>query len=118
MVQSPSRDEAMKELEVLLSRIIAGKVSVSEQTSINHDLHIGGDDAADLIEGVHAKFGTRFDGFKYETFFPNETEVFGEHVARLFGFKNKKRKQLSVGHLVDVIQKGAWIDPPSPSSTS
>lgn len=113
-----SRGEIIKELEPLLSRLADKKASISESTSIYRDLSIGGDDAAELIEGVHAKFGTRFDGFKYEAFFPNETEAFGEHLARLFGFKNKKRKQLLVGHLVDVIQTGSWFEPPNASLAS
>lgn len=112
---SLSRDEILKELEPLLSRLADRAVSASEGTSIYGDLSIGGDDAAELIEGIHARFGTRFDGFKYEVFFPNETEALGAHFARLLGFKNKKGKPLLVGHLVDVIQKGAWFEPPDSS---
>ncbi len=108
---SPSREEIRKELEALLSRISARKVSIVETTSIYRDLAIGGDDAGDLIEGIHGKFGTRFDGFKYDVYFPNETDALFDHLASIFGFRNKKKRNLLVGHLLDVIQCGAWFEP-------
>lgn len=117
MVEMLSREEILKELAPVLLKIGGKKMPVSEATLIFHDLTIGGDDAAELIEEVHARYGTRFEGFKYETYFPNEVEDFWEYVGSLFGFKRTERKHFWVGHLIDVIQKGAWFEPPAPPST-
>jgi hypothetical protein len=92
-------------------RPFAGNESVSESTRILQDLGIDGDDADEFLEAVHAKFGTRFDGFVFSTYFSNGEIGSGEGWLRRRGFEDP-RKPLSVGHLLDVIIGGAWFDPP------
>ena len=110
---SEKREEILHQLERILSQIVAKKVTVSEQTSVYGDLSIAGDDAIELIEWIHSKFGTKFDGFRFDEYFRNETDAFAEHLARLVGFKRNIRRPLFVSHLVDVIDSGAWFDPPN-----
>jgi len=110
MEQVFSRDEIRTRLESFLRRIGGKKKVISEKTLVLQDLGIGGDDAGELLDEIHASFGTRFDGFEFDLYFPNETEALGEHYARLLGFKSR-RKPLPVGHLVSVIEHGQWFEP-------
>ena len=97
-------------------RPFAGNESVSESTRILQDLGIDGGDADEFLEAVHAKFGTRFDGFVFSTYFSNGEIGNGEGWLRRRGFEDPRRP-LTVGHLIDVIMRGVWFDPPDQSVT-
>ena len=89
----------------------AVKGSFSEDCRVLQDLNIAGDDADEFLEAVHDAFGTRFDGFVFGDYFPNDDEIGGERWLRRLGFRDG-RKVLTVGHLLDVIQHGIWFEPP------
>src|SRR5579863_10497581 len=105
-----SRAETFETLKTVLEPFV-GNESVSEDTRILQDLGIDGDDADELLEAVHAKFGTRFEGFVFSTYFSNEEFGSGEGWLRRRGFEDP-RKPLTVGHLLDVIIGGVWFVPP------
>lgn len=98
-------------LEPLLMKFGAKQPPFSDDCFLLQDLGIGGDDADEFLEAIHATFGTRFDGFAFATYFPDEHEAVGEHWFRRLGFKDT-RKPFRLGHLVDVVQRGAWFEPP------
>lgn len=98
-------------LEKLVQRIIGTKKPIRDADLIYHDLGIGGDDAGELLDDIHEKFKTSFEGLSFHQYFPNELDAFLLHIARLFGHKGKRYKPLSMGHLKDVIRKGKWFDP-------
>jgi hypothetical protein len=66
-----------------------------------------------VLDAIRNRFGTDFHEMRFERYFPNEGEVSSEHILKFLGFRKKaKWQRLTVGHLVDVIQKGKWFDPP------
>ncbi len=96
-------------LREMLSKFIGGR-QVEIQTELFHRLGIAGDDAAELIDDVHERFGTDFSGFRFDDFFPNEADALGSHVARVLGVRSQK-KPLTPGHLAQVVEKGRWFEP-------
>jgi Protein of unknown function (DUF1493) len=83
---------------------------IHDSIRIYHDLLISGDDAVELLERVHNAFGTRFDGFTFETYFPDETESISTRIAKFFGINDGKR-EFTFKHLLSVVDRGAWFDP-------
>lgn len=106
-----SRDEVWRRLEPVLARFTAKLLS--EDCRILQDLGISGDDADEMLSEVRKAFGTRFDGFVFHDYFPSDDEAGGERWLRRLGFRDD-RKALTVGHLLDVIRRGAWCEPPAP----
>ena len=81
---------------------------IDSSLRIHEDLHIAGDDAADLINRIHEEFGTSFDGFEFSEYFPDETEAIFYLLLIPLGL-NRKRS-ISVRHLVDVVNAGKWFE--------
>jgi hypothetical protein len=90
---------------------ISGGRRVSPDTLLWQDLHLGGDDVVELLERIHQKFGTSFEGLVYSRFFPEEHEAIGASWAARLGL-GSKREHVRVQHLVDVVARGQWFDPP------
>ncbi|HWF65289.1 MAG TPA: DUF1493 family protein [Rhizomicrobium sp.] len=110
-----SNDEIFGALRAMIEPFIRKSLVVSRAAAIYHDLGIGGDDAGELLDAIHDRLGTDFRDLHFDRYFPNEGEVFSEHILKLLGFRKKaKWRRLTVGHLIDVIQKGAWFEPPAP----
>lgn len=99
--------EGSAALDVLIRRISRAK-ALSPATALFHDLSLAGDDALELLESMHARFGTRFDGFDFSRYFPDETEALSHH---LLPHRRQRKKRLTVGHLHAVLAAGAWFDP-------
>lgn len=104
------RAETFEALKTVL-RPFVGKESVSDDDRVLQDLGIAGDDAEELLDAIHKKFGTRFEDLRFSTYFPDDHEANGEGWLRRLGFEDPRRP-LTVGHLLDVIMRGAWFDPP------
>lgn len=104
------REDIWRRLARLLARFTT--TPLSEDCRILQDLGIGGDDAGEFLDAVHQTFGTRFDGFVFSAYFPDDGEAAGEEWFRRLGFRDS-RKTLTVGHLLDVIQRGVWFEPPA-----
>src|SRR5262245_56315081 len=101
-------DETVREeLQGIVQEILGAPRVISDVTRLYHDLWIAGDDAAELLNKVRNRFGTRFDGFQFEAYFPNETEAMIGHIARLFGYSSR-RKGFTFGHLLEVVKAGRW----------
>lgn len=107
------REEIRKELEALLKPYTSRTKNFSEDVRILHDLGIGGDDADEVLEPIIEKFGTNFEGFDFTEYFPAENEMMAEKWLLRLGFENSRRP-LRIGHLIDVIELGAWFEPPLP----
>jgi hypothetical protein len=105
-----SREEVWRRLKPLLARFSARPLS--EDCRLLQDLDIDGDDAGEFLETVQRTFGTRFDGFLFGAYFPDEDEAGSERWLRRLGFCDSC-KALTVGHLLDVIQRGTWFEPPA-----
>ena len=100
------------EIVAILQDIVGKRPRIEPSTRIYEDLLIAGDDAAELLERIQKKFGTSYEGFRFEDFFPNESDALLCRIALLFGFGS--RKTLTVQHLSDVVQAGKWMEPGRP----
>jgi hypothetical protein len=95
---------------------VASVRSVMPNTRLWHDLSLGGDDVIELLERLEAKFGTSFADLPFTDFFPEEGAALGDHFLKLLGLKGD-RKPVTVQHLADVVNQGAWFDPSETGST-
>ena len=102
--------ESQRERLVTHLRKFVGKAKIDDHTRVYHDLKIAGDDAIELIGDLRTDFQVDFDGMKFSDYFPGETDAFPEHLGRLLRLKSK-RKPLTVGHLLLVVEKGRWQEP-------
>jgi hypothetical protein len=89
-----------------------GRKPIPRSTAIYHDPRIAGDDAYELFEMIVKRFGTSFEGFQWPTYFPDETQI-GPlwWLAEKLGHHETKWKRTTVGHLLAVIECGAWFEP-------
>lgn len=101
-----------KDLEGLVVKIAACRQPIEGSTRLYHDLRISGDDAFELIDEIWKNFGTKFDGFKWDIYFPNESEALFFHICRIFG-GDKKFRPLTFDHLLNVVRTGYWFEPPA-----
>lgn len=84
-------------------------------TRLFHDLGMGGDAANDLLEGIHRRFGTSFREFDFESYFPGEHDAFWFFHLRRFKWVARQKKDLTLGHLIKVVQAGKWFGPDLPA---
>jgi hypothetical protein len=96
-------------LRAILSKFV-GAEPVRLESQLYQQLGIAGDDAAELLEEVRARFGTAFAGFRFYDFFPDETEALAGHLARLAHLRSRK-KPFTFAHLMLVVEQGHWSDP-------
>jgi len=103
-------DIAEPELIAMVQRITRSRKTISRSAAIYQDLGIAGDDAYELFGMISARFGTSFQGFDWPSYFPNETEGLFFYWAAKMGLRDKKRRTLTVGHLLAVIERGTWFE--------
>lgn len=100
------------ELLAMIKRVADSRKPVSRHAAIFHDLQIHGDAAIELLDGLTRRWNVSFEGFDFPAYFPKETEYGAlSFCAAKLGFRDKKRRQLSVAHLLEVIHRGAWFEP-------
>jgi acyl carrier protein len=86
------------------------KSHIRSSAEIYHDLRVHGMDLVELIVFINKKYGTIFDGFDPSQYGPPETGPFLRWILERMGWR-KTYKSLTVGHLIEVVQCGAWFDP-------
>ena len=79
-------------------------------SELYHDLHLHGDDAGELLEAIHERHGTVFDGFNFKAYFPNETEGL-PRVVKWMGVKDRTVGSFTVRHLAKCVEIGRWFEP-------
>lgn len=93
---------------------ISPQIAISDDTLLEADLGITGDDGDELLESIEREFGLSFvgtDGTLREAFalkddeylFHSEGFGFFAFIASLFGKDLEKIKSLTVGQLYDVL---------------
>ena len=112
-VDSMAENVVREGLRTIVQEIMASRRVVSDAARLYHDLFISGDDAAHLLDKVHKIYGTRFDGFHFDSYFPDEAEAWMCHFARLLGLPSR-RSSFTFGHLVRVVMAGRWMEPSNP----
>lgn len=101
------------EIQDMVRFIHGGKSTVSDSTRLWHDLRISGDDAYELLEMVHKRFGTRFDAFDFNAYFPGETDIFEGLISMIAAWfrRSDGRREFTFGHLVAIVERGVWFQP-------
>lgn len=103
-------------IEPILREFFGNRTSLEPTTRLQHDLHLGGDDVDELLEKIVATYGTDFSELDFDAFFPDETDALSYYWTSLIGCESDK-KEFTLGHLVDVINRGQWFDPVAPGAT-
>ncbi len=103
-------EEDKETLLSIIFEVIGKSVSCNEESLVYHDLKISGDDAFELLNNIHKKFGTNFSEFDFEKFFPNETE---DMYYQVMPFLKKRKTKLKIKDLMSAIENGAWVTPTS-----
>jgi hypothetical protein len=86
------------------------KSHIRSSAEVYHDLRVYGMDLIELIVFINKKYGTTFDGFDPSQYGPPETGLFWRWMLERMGWR-KTYKSLTVGHLIEVVQRGTWFDP-------
>lgn len=103
-------DSIRDKLVSIVLRISGGKREPDDCDCLYHNLRIAGDDALELLEAVQKEFGTKFDNLNFGTYFPNEGDLMGYQLSKMFGVRDKL-KRFNFGHLVEVVKSGHWYEP-------
>jgi hypothetical protein len=102
--------------EAELVAIIRGwagrKKSIALSTALYQDLFIVGDDAFELFMEITKRYGVSFTKLNFDAYFPSEPTALYYWVGSKLGFQDRKRGAVTVGHLLVVIERGEWFDPP------
>ncbi len=97
-----------KDVLALVGRFTGQQVFTTSE--LYHDLHLYGDDAGELLDEVHKRYSTSFAGFEFGTYFPNETEAL-PRISKVSGLRDRKFGSFTVGHLMNVVRSGSWVEP-------
>lgn len=84
------------------------------QTRVVEDLSLVGDDAYELIKMLEDDYSVNFVGFSFPKYFPSEggCNPLSAIISLIMGKNlNESPRDMSVGHLVSVIQAKRWFDP-------
>jgi hypothetical protein len=99
------------ELINFIRPFVGRKKQIGLTTRLYQDLRIMGDDADELFISIMERFGTSFAGINLSAYFPGEYAAGYLYLASLFGMPDRKRRSLTVQHLLAVINRGEWFDP-------
>ena len=79
---------------------------------LEQDCGVTGDDAWELLEAIHAKFGTDLTSLDFELYFHGEAEGLLSRLLNRSREKHRLAFPVTVGHLFQVVEKGEWFAPP------
>jgi hypothetical protein len=110
-MQSGPEDSGIRDQVIEMIRdITRSRRAINDGTRLFHDLSISGDDAADFLDLVQQRFSVQMSALKFDEYFPNEPDGILYFKGKFLGFGQGK-KELTVGHLLKVIERGHWVDP-------
>jgi len=104
--------------DVLCDQIGVKRSRITDDMSLCLDLGVAGEDGWRLIERLHREFDVKFEGFDSDAYFGPEVAfnpffyLYEKLVGRQAEFR-RKAGMLTVGHLREVCQRGAWFEPVS-----
>lgn len=89
------------------------KERVSLASTLLGDLGIDGDDAWEVLEGLHRKFGVDFSEFEFQRHFRNEPCFKGiSYLYRKLKYQDEHlaagKEPVTVGQLVNACEKKVW----------
>lgn len=88
------------------------KQKITLDTTINNDLMFVGSDALYLIDYISENYDIDFSCLNFDDFFLSDFKIpFQYTYYKLFKKELLKKKDVSIRHLVRVIEAGKWFDP-------
>lgn len=84
---------------------------ISDESTLEKDLGITGDDMWDILEKMVSEFKVDLDDVDFTYFFYPECAGFIWSVMNKDKVKSIKTYPITVKHLVSVVQKGKWFTP-------
>lgn len=97
---------------VVLVNEIRGSYSIpfTENTTLQEDLNIWGDDAVEFLEEFSNRFGVDISEFDFDKYFKSEGDPILQTIIRLIKRgKTPKYTPLTLGDLKDAMEKGKLI---------
>lgn len=94
--------------EFVIEKNLIDADEISEETEIENDLGITGDDAVEFLEEFSQKFKVDTSGFDFESYFMTEG-INLSSIFKLFSSKKKKRKRLTLKDLQQAVERGKLI---------
>lgn len=79
---------------------------------LEQDCGVTGDDAWELLEAIHEKFGTDLSDLDFEQYFRGEAEGLLSPLLNRSREKHRRAFPVTVGHIFQVVEKGKWFAPP------
>ena len=80
---------------------------ISEDTRLESDLGVYGDDAIEYVLAFGMKFNVDVTNFMFSDYFSPEGDFILSAIIRIFtGKKNTKQKELTIRHLLKAIKAG------------
>jgi hypothetical protein len=83
---------------------------MDENTEINNDLELMGDDAYFMLLHFGEKFNVKFGGINFNEYFAPELHL-KYWYYKYFKPEELKRKPLKISHMVEVAKRGYWFEP-------
>ena len=83
---------------------------VNEQTTVNYDLEIMGDDADFFMQKFFERFNVAHENFDFTTYFNEEMGILRLYYRIFQPQRLKRKKPLTLGHLAAVAERGVWFD--------
>ena len=107
-------NEQFRELvDMLAEQSGSPRGSISTKTRIYEDLRIQGADWNDVLEEINKRWNVSWTEFEVKDYIRDEPNLFYPPNEFERWISGKKMKVLTVGHLAEVIEKGAWFEPQS-----
>ena len=86
------------------------KTPISQNTEINNDLEIMGDDAYFILLDFEKQFKVSLDGLNMDDYFVREL-MFKYWYYKWLKPEKLEKKPLTIEHMAKVVEKGYWFEP-------
>lgn len=86
------------------------QAKLDENTEINNELGLLGDDADAMLFAFMKRFNVNFENVDFDKYFVPEP-LLKYWYYKWFNPEKLRRKPLTLGHMVEVAKKGYWFEP-------
>ncbi|KXX70382.1 DUF1493 family protein [Flammeovirga sp. SJP92] len=98
------------DLKMFIESLI--NINVDHKTVFIDDLGIDGLDAYIFMSELSKRYSINLTSFDPDDYFEQESDLFNILLLWNKCFNKKPKKQFSFQHIIRVIEKGEWFDPP------
>lgn len=83
---------------------------IDENTQVNNDLELIGDDADAMLIAFMEEFNVNLEGINFSEYFLPEL-LWKYRYYKWFKPEKLNKKPLTIGHLAEVVSRGYWFKP-------